>query len=62
MLTEINWPKIKHNGKDPRRNVTASIGVAIFRSGDDLTSLQERADQALYLAKQQGRNQVNIAD
>jgi len=61
MVTEIHWPKIKHNGKDPRKNVTVSIGIAIFRSGDDLTSLQERADQALYQGKQQGRNQVNIA-
>lgn len=61
MITEIHWPKIKHKGKDPRKNVTASIGITIFRPGDDLTNLQERADQALYQGKQQGGNQVNIA-
>lgn len=62
MVTQIHWPKVPYTGKDPRKNVTVSIGIAVFRPGDDLTSLQERADQALYLGKQQGRNQVNIVE
>ncbi len=38
--------------------VTISIGVAQYRPGEPLEPLVERADQALYLAKQNGRNQV----
>ena len=38
--------------------VTISIGVAQYRPGESLEVFVERADQALYLAKQNGRNQV----
>ena len=38
--------------------VTVSIGVAQVRQGDDAASLLERADQALYQAKDAGRNRV----
>jgi diguanylate cyclase (GGDEF)-like protein len=38
--------------------ITISIGVAQYRPGESLEALEERADQALYIAKQQGRNQV----
>ena len=38
--------------------VTVSVGVAQFRSSDGTGSLVKRADQALYRAKQNGRNQV----
>jgi two-component system, cell cycle response regulator len=40
---------------------TASFGVATSISGDTPESLMKRADQALYLAKQGGRNQVEVA-
>jgi diguanylate cyclase (GGDEF)-like protein len=36
--------------------VTASVGVAISLTGDDQTSLIKRADEALYAAKENGRN------
>lgn len=40
-------------------HVTASIGLAeLQQPGDTLESLIERADQALYLAKQSGRNRT----
>lgn len=40
---------------------TASLGVAEFGEGDDVTSLLRRADDALYRSKRQGRNRVSIA-
>lgn len=38
--------------------ITLSAGVAQYRSGESLSSLIIRADEAMYLAKQQGRNRV----
>jgi diguanylate cyclase len=38
--------------------ISLSMGVAAARAGDSLETLLERADRALYLAKEQGRNQV----
>ena len=38
--------------------LTASFGIAAFEPGDDLNSLLKRADDALYLAKENGRNRV----
>ena len=41
--------------------VTASFGVAQKRPNDGLTNIIERADKALYAAKNAGRNQVKLA-
>jgi diguanylate cyclase len=41
--------------------VTLSIGVAIGERGDTLESLRHRADEALYDAKDAGRNRVALA-
>jgi diguanylate cyclase len=38
--------------------VTVSIGVAMIREGDSIDAVIHRADQALYCAKRQGRNNV----
>ena len=40
--------------------LTASFGVATFEPQDDLTALLKRVDDALYRAKEQGRNRVEI--
>ncbi|SMP62492.1 GGDEF domain-containing protein [Anoxynatronum buryatiense] len=40
------------------RQVTVSAGVAVVQSADTVPSLVNRADQALYQAKDAGRNQV----
>jgi diguanylate cyclase len=38
--------------------VTASIGLSCFKEGDIETTVFERADKALYIGKQNGRNRV----
>lgn len=40
--------------------LTISIGVAMLTEGDELDSLIEHADQAMYIAKLSGRNQVSL--
>ena len=39
-------------------NITVSLGVSEINSGDTIDSVIERADKALYLAKDAGRNNV----
>lgn len=39
-------------------NVTLSIGISHIKGGDDMESMLQRADEALYSAKHNGRNQV----
>jgi len=41
--------------------VTLSIGVAVAHSGDSVAQLLERADTALYAAKQAGRDRIEVA-
>ena len=54
--------QIQLRSSAPGLLVTASIGVAQYHPGDvDLAALLRRADQAMYRAKQQGRNQVFAA-
>lgn len=47
------------NGEDGL-GITVSIGVAIMAEGDDITTTLKRADNALYRAKQNGRNRVEF--
>jgi diguanylate cyclase len=44
--------------KDTPVRVTMSCGVAQFQSTDSIDSVFERADRAMYTAKQAGRNRV----
>ena len=48
--------------KEQHGQVTISVGVAIQLPGDTVDSLIKRSDQALYLAKQQGRNCTMVFD
>jgi diguanylate cyclase (GGDEF)-like protein len=45
----------------PGMRVTASLGVAVMRPGEDRDSLLRRADAALYEAKNAGRDRVMMA-
>ena len=42
----------------PMGSITVSIGVSVYRQGDNAAALLERADRALYHAKHTGRNLV----
>jgi diguanylate cyclase (GGDEF)-like protein len=46
----------------PAENVRISAGIAELRPEDDAISLFERADEALYRAKESGKGQVRRAD
>ncbi|TWT31327.1 Response regulator PleD [Posidoniimonas corsicana] len=58
--TEIEGGVLEHEGKNLK--VTASIGVAQISQGDDAKRILRRADDALYISKDEGRNRgyVNI--
>jgi diguanylate cyclase len=48
------------NTEESIGQITVSVGMSFFQMGDTPTSLIDRADRALYKAKEQGRNQVKI--
>jgi len=47
--------------KDQKINITVSIGIAEFNEGDTTETVFEKADQALYNAKESGRNKCVAA-
>jgi diguanylate cyclase (GGDEF)-like protein len=47
-------------GANPALAVTVSIGVTLIEAGEALEDALRRADLALYRAKQEGRNQVQV--
>ncbi len=47
--------------EDKDINITASFGAALYQDDESTTHFIERADNALYEAKENGRNQVIIA-
>ncbi|WP_339690061.1 GGDEF domain-containing protein [uncultured Parasphingorhabdus sp.] len=52
---------VVHPELDSNHQVTASFGLAILSDTDSLHAGMDRADKALYHAKQNGRNQVALA-
>ncbi len=51
---------VRSDNKQPLGRITISAGVAAYQPGEDPMELVNRADQALYRAKQEGRNRVAV--
>ncbi|MBN1899425.1 MAG: diguanylate cyclase [Spirochaetes bacterium] len=62
MREEVEKTKVSYTmGKRQERlNITLSIGIADINEGDDRITFLEKADRALYQAKEQGRNCVVV--
>jgi diguanylate cyclase len=52
--------KVRSDGREVGR-ITVSVGVATLQPGESPQALVERADEAMYAAKQAGRNRVMLA-
>jgi diguanylate cyclase len=57
-LAESNL--VRTGTREPLGRITISAGVARCRGGEDCTTLIDRADQALYRSKHDGRNRVTV--
>ena len=57
-LSVSGRPVIRRDTRETLGSVTISVGVACFRPGESPPRFVERADTALYRAKQEGRNRV----
>ena len=61
-VMELQVDPINPSDEHSLLQVRISLGVATQQPGEEWTSLMQRADQALYAAKQGGRNRVEVAD
>lgn len=61
MTENLRQAVSQHSGTAQIRPVTISLGYATARPGDTSLSLFARADQALYAAKNAGRNRICMA-
>jgi diguanylate cyclase (GGDEF)-like protein len=59
LLHRIN-EKMKFHLNEKSIQTSISIGVAVAAENDDFETLYEKADQALYQSKENGKNQYNV--
>ncbi|MEA3471731.1 MAG: GGDEF domain-containing protein, partial [Thermodesulfobacteriota bacterium] len=52
--------EVFHPNKKEKPRKTASVGVAEYKSGEDLKTLLKRVDTNMYVAKKQGKNQIHF--
>jgi len=60
--TTIEKGRIRHSSSPDSLSsgITVSVGIASYNSDDTLTEWMDLADKALYLSKENGRNQVTV--
>ena len=56
------FARLQHRAGDERISVTFSCGIAELSQGQGASDLSKAADDALYQAKEAGRNRVQLAD
>ncbi len=59
-LSFANCRLKKKGSEDSIGQVTVSVGLTMLRSTDTPQTLIERADEALYLSKENGRNRISV--
>ena len=62
LLKDMHKEFQSYSYPDINRRVTFSAGIAAYKEGLSVNSFVEKADQALYLAKNSGRNRVESVD
>ena len=55
-----NVEHTRHAEIDPGLVQTVSIGLAEYRHGESIEDVHKRADKALYKAKSNGRNRIEV--
>ena len=59
-MTEKIRVKIQNHNFEDIRRLTCSFGIAIYKEDETISSTITRADEKLYDAKNNGRNQIQI--
>ncbi len=59
-ISELLKDKIEANTHLVAGKITASFGVTEYKKGDTIETIFKRADEALYSAKKNGRNRVEV--
>lgn len=56
-VANLNFPELPEDER-----ITVSQGLAIYQAGERIETTLKRADEALYIAKENGRNQIVVSD
>lgn len=60
-VTVADAKLVRSDNKEPLGQITTSVGVAQYHRGEDAAEFINRADQALYASKHNGRNKVTLS-